>query len=781
MREDWGKSRFLEVACEMCRPIFDCYSPDASTVVLPNRVKAHYTDEIADFECFARPLWAAAAIVRNGNRKLGKTIFSMIRNGVNPNSENYWGRMSDYDHKIVETASVAWFLYVNRTQIDDEFSDKDMKNLVEWLLQINRIQILENNWCFFGIIVNAVLISLGREGSREKMMRFWACLDKHYIGDGWYNDGRSAQRDYYIAFAYHFYSLLWVYIDDGIDKEVRNAIIDRAESFAAQYGLFFDACGAQVPYGRSLTYRFACVAFYSAYKLVGLDGVSDSEAKGFITRNLQYWMHQPIFSDDGFLNVGYVYENTNMKEKYNATGSPYWAMKAFVILLLPDEARFWTAIPPESLEDYGVTTIAYDKFVASRNFGIVSLYPLNMRAKHDYRGGVVSKYEKYVYSSRHGFCVPTDGESLNGSGTDSTVSVAYDGKHWICKNKSHEQLVGNNLFTSVWYVDGDTHLTSWICVLGTWHIRIHIVHSNRRLSVADCGFCIPSEGSTIKMMDGCLIQHNESVRLCAGAASLAGDGEVACFDMAEDSNVCFRSASVAGAFYDVRPGKTVIASAFFSGINQPDALPSLQIRKDKATISYKGEKIEIKLMENRNVVFFSDEELMRRLNYAKYQLNICNRLLANRKLADAHETIDNLNLMLRMPENLSWTKNSRDVEIRGVYDHGVALRPRLWGEFRTISEYMQMLKNWHGFMKEHSDCKDLYITGYKNFLNDARAFVAGQEHNGVPHIELAELETALKNGWRGLPSKVRVRKRVQDVKAIHKLLIAKTWKIIKKS
>lgn len=92
-----------------------------------------------------------------------------------------------------------------------------------------------------------------------------------------------------------------------------------------------------------------------------------------------------------------------------------------------------------------------------------------------------------------------------------------------------------------------------------------------------------------------------------------------------------------------------------------------------------------------------------------------------------------------------------------------------------------MLKNWHGFLKEHSDCEDLYIIGYKHFLNDARAFVAEQEHNGVPHIELAELETALKNGWRGSPSKVRVRKRVQDVKAIHKLLIAKTWKIIKKS
>lgn len=30
-----------------------------------------------------------------------------------------------------------------------------------------------------------------------------------YIGDGWYSDGNSLQRDYYIPFALHYYSLLY--------------------------------------------------------------------------------------------------------------------------------------------------------------------------------------------------------------------------------------------------------------------------------------------------------------------------------------------------------------------------------------------------------------------------------------------------------------------------------------------------------------------------------------------------------------------------------------------
>ena len=155
------------------------------------------------------------------------------------------------------------------------------------------------------------------------------------------------------------------------------------------------------------------------------------------------------------------------------------------------------------------------------------------------------------------------------------------------------------------------------------------------------------------------------------------------------------------------------------------------------------------------------------LNYVKYNLNTCNQLMANGQAEEAQRIPANLGSLLRLsPEIQSWAEDSRYVEIHGVYDYGVALRPRLWGEFRTIPEYMQMQKNWSGFLKEHSDCEDLYIIGYKHFLNDARAFVAEQEQNGVPHVELEGLKDALKNGWRGLPFRVQSRKLWDDLKGI---------------
>lgn len=65
-----------------------------------------------------------------------------------------------------------------------------------------------------------------------------------------------------------------------------------------------------------------------------------------------YWMKQPIFDNGGILTVGYTYPNLFMSETYNAPGSPYWALKAFVFLALPDDHPFWQAdeAPFPSLE-----------------------------------------------------------------------------------------------------------------------------------------------------------------------------------------------------------------------------------------------------------------------------------------------------------------------------------------------------------------------------------------------------------------------------------------------
>ncbi len=49
----------------------------------------------------------------------------------------------------------------------------------------------------------------GTVGKRSIGPEELALIDSMYIGDGWYVDGKTTQRDYYIPFAFHYYGLIY--------------------------------------------------------------------------------------------------------------------------------------------------------------------------------------------------------------------------------------------------------------------------------------------------------------------------------------------------------------------------------------------------------------------------------------------------------------------------------------------------------------------------------------------------------------------------------------------
>lgn len=81
--------------------------------------------------------------------------------------------------------------------------------------------------------------------------------------------------------------------------------------------------GAAIPFGRSMVYRFAVIATFSAFPLVDLDPPAPlkwGHLKGMVLRHLRTWATLPIFRSDGTLSIGYGYDNMNMTENYNAPG-----------------------------------------------------------------------------------------------------------------------------------------------------------------------------------------------------------------------------------------------------------------------------------------------------------------------------------------------------------------------------------------------------------------------------------------------------------------------------
>lgn len=155
----------------------------------------------------------------------------------------------------------------------DPLSEKARQDFAAWLRQINARELPHCNWLFFRVLVNLALDAVGAGGDAQLVEQDLAEIESWYVGDGWYSDGNPGvkpQRDYYIPWAIQYYGVLYSVYAAKRDPGRAARFRDRALAFGRQFAAWFDTDGAAVPYGRSLTYRFAQSAFYAACLWAGL-------------------------------------------------------------------------------------------------------------------------------------------------------------------------------------------------------------------------------------------------------------------------------------------------------------------------------------------------------------------------------------------------------------------------------------------------------------------------------------------------------------------------------
>ena len=141
----------------------------------------------------------------------------------------------------------------------------------------------------------------------------------------------------------HFYSLLYAKLMEKEDPERSEKYKERARLFAKDLSIGLERDGEALPYGRSLTYRFAQVSFWCALAFANVEVFPWGVIKGIINRHFRWWFSKPIFDSEGKLTLGYSYPNLTVCEGYNAPNSPYWALKSFLILALPETHPLWEA------------------------------------------------------------------------------------------------------------------------------------------------------------------------------------------------------------------------------------------------------------------------------------------------------------------------------------------------------------------------------------------------------------------------------------------------------
>ncbi len=76
------------------------------------------------------------------------------KNGTNPAHEEYWGRINDYDQRIVEMAVFGLALLLIPDKIWEPLNEQERANLSGWLRQINHVKAHDCNWLFFPVLVN---------------------------------------------------------------------------------------------------------------------------------------------------------------------------------------------------------------------------------------------------------------------------------------------------------------------------------------------------------------------------------------------------------------------------------------------------------------------------------------------------------------------------------------------------------------------------------------------------------------------------------------------------
>lgn len=489
-------------------------SPGGSRIHL-GHTATHYDEHAALLEGFSRPIWGLASLIAGGGTYAGAERWSRgLASGTDPNGPEFWGDMRDKDQRMVECSAIGFALAVAGDTFWAPLTEKEKDNLGRWLGIMNTKEMPNTNWLWFRVFANLGLTKVGSPyGSAERIKADLDHLDTFYVGDGWSRDGPPGilQLDYYsssfaIQFAQLAYSKIAQKEDPGRCEEYRN----RARAFALDFVRYFDDEGRAIPFGRSMTYRFAMSSFWGALAFADVEPpapLSWGVIKGLQLRNVRWWTTQPgAYNPDGTFTIGFCYPNHNMTENYNSPGSPYWACKSFVTLALPPSHPFWSATEeplPSSILNT-VQALPRPLHIASNLGGHTFILSSGQRCSYPVKQSA-AKYGKFAYSAAFGYSVPTGSLTLEEHAADSALALSDDEGETFKERRATEKARlehsadGKRVWLrSMWYPWKGVEVETWLVPPNpespNWHLRVHRLKSDRPLRSAEGGWAIYSQG-----------------------------------------------------------------------------------------------------------------------------------------------------------------------------------------------------------------------------------------------------------------------------------------------
>ncbi|MGW2628247.1 DUF2264 domain-containing protein [Streptomyces chattanoogensis] len=430
----WTRAHWEATADALLRATVPYASPHHALIALPGGRPSCSGPRSDALEGFARTFLLAALRVAGSNGAdpqghLPRYAEGLTEGPRKPTAErelstahpDSWPHIHTTRQARVEAASLALGLRLTRPWLWDTLDDRARTRLADWLLPALTPSPVDNNWWLFGLTVAGFLQDAVIEPVRAQAAidRALTRIEDWYLGDGWYSDGDNRAFDHYNAWALHFYPVLHAHL--AADHALLATYGTRLHAQLADYTRLFDTTGAPLPFGRSLTYRFAATAAPWLGALTGHTPLTPGATRRLASGTLRHFLDRGAVTAHGLLPLGWYGPYAPMLQSYSGPASPYWASKGFLGLLLPPGHPAWTSpeepLPAETkdtVKPLGPTGLllhstASDGLVRVHNHGSNGIRP----APDPY-------YARYAYSTRTG---PTAAEPA-----DNHFALLIDGR-----------------------------------------------------------------------------------------------------------------------------------------------------------------------------------------------------------------------------------------------------------------------------------------------------------------------------------------------------------------
>lgn len=517
-----SRKEIQEYALTICIPLMERTARRAEENIWA--LKADQVGFLPAFlENFCRPFWGIAPIIAAGEKITltveGRniTVFDFMRKtlkkGLPHGEEGSWDKYRRYyeaysyeNQNITELAGLMLGMYFAKETLWNPLPQEEKDLFAKEIYDMAKAAFdhsWPNNHYWFPLFAFTVLKRFGYqfEKADEMLESGLKFLDGLYIGHGWYQDGAFGRFDYYEAWSLHLYPLLWTLIADDSFKdyaEYKEKYVGRTNEFLDFYTGWFDKNGAHVPFGRSLSYRFAACALFPVAVLAGCR-IDPSLAGRITAKNIEFFKDNVKNEESDILPEGYLYHAPGVVEGYTSDGGAYWCCKAFLALLLDENHPFWdyekALLPAEkgSFLSRPKETSIHMLFEGAN--GSVTMY--NNTAQY-YTGGrmthlfgdVRSWYSKFAYHSGAGFaCSAADKISI-----DSMISLMTKDQSMSSHRLGFEDLgYENGILHSLhrpFSNDEETMIETWLAPLDGMHVRVHKVTLAREYYVKEGGFSL---------------------------------------------------------------------------------------------------------------------------------------------------------------------------------------------------------------------------------------------------------------------------------------------------